>query len=84
VDVSAESPRLRAVCAEVFADWQDRIRQALEQDGHRRGDAEALAEFILASLEGALILCRARRSTAPLTRTAARLVEVLRAARPRP
>jgi len=79
LDVSAESPRIRAVCAEIFADWQSRIRQALERDGHPREDADALAEFILSSLEGALMLCRAQKSTRPLLRVAGAIQKILAA-----
>ena len=78
LDVSAESPRIRAVCAEIFSDWQARIRQALERDGHPSRQADALAEFILSSFEGALMLCRAQKSTAPLTRVAERILGVLK------
>lgn len=77
LDVSAESPRIRTVCAEIFGDWQSRIRQALERDGYARKEADALAEFILSSLEGALILCRARKSSIPLKRVADRILAVL-------
>ena len=79
LDVSAESPRIRAVCAEIFADWQSRIREALERDGHPRKEADALAEFILSSLEGALMLCRAQKSTGPLLRVAGAIQKVLAA-----
>jgi TetR/AcrR family transcriptional repressor of lmrAB and yxaGH operons len=77
LDVSAESPRIRAVCAEIFSDWQTRIRAALERDGYPKREADAMAEFMLSSLEGALILCRAQKSTAPLTRVADRILDVL-------
>lgn len=79
LDVSAESPRIRAVCAEIFADWQARIRQVLERDGYPRKEADALAEFMLSSLEGALILCRAQKSSVPLKRVADRILAVLEA-----
>jgi TetR/AcrR family transcriptional repressor of lmrAB and yxaGH operons len=79
LDVSAESPRIRAVCAEIFADWQAKIRQALERDGHPHKEADAMAEFILSSLEGALILCRAQKSSVPLKRVAGRILSVLEA-----
>jgi TetR/AcrR family transcriptional repressor of lmrAB and yxaGH operons len=83
LDVSAESPRIREVCAEIFGDWQSRIREALEKDGYLRGEADALAQLILSSLEGALILCRAQRSARPLIRVAEEIQKVLAAARAR-
>jgi TetR/AcrR family transcriptional repressor of lmrAB and yxaGH operons len=80
-DATATSESLRGVCAGVFAEWEQLIAQGLERAGFRGKEARALAEFTLASIEGALILCRARRSTEPLARVAKQIVASLQAAK---
>jgi AcrR family transcriptional regulator len=76
-DAAATSPPIRTVCAEIFAEWQGHIAKRLERDGFRKRKAEALAELILSSIEGAIIFCRARRSTEPLARVAEHLTATL-------
>jgi hypothetical protein len=68
IDAAASSPAIRQVCDEVFASWESLIARGLEQAGFESKQAAALAEFTLSSIEGALILCRARRSVEPLRR----------------
>jgi TetR/AcrR family transcriptional repressor of lmrAB and yxaGH operons len=80
-DATASSASLRGVCAGVFAEWEQLIAQGLERAGFRGKEARRLAEFTLASIEGALILCRARRSTEPLERVAEQIVASVEAAR---
>jgi TetR/AcrR family transcriptional repressor of lmrAB and yxaGH operons len=84
MDAAATTPAVREVCDEVFAGWTRLIAQRLERDGFRKKDAESAADFILASIEGALVLCRARRSTEPLLGVARRLGAVLADARRSP
>ncbi|MEU9345413.1 TetR/AcrR family transcriptional regulator [Streptomyces sp. NPDC048278] len=72
-----EAPQLARSAAAVFARWQ----QALAAHFHRHGLAQArstrLAAFVVAALEGAVIMCRAEQTTAPLDATAAELRELL-------
>lgn len=49
----------------VFASWTDELAQVLAE--HRdAAEARRLAGFVISSLEGALLQCRALRSTGPL------------------
>lgn len=82
VDAAATAPAVRRACDAIFAAWQARIARALESAGVERDRAPALAEFVLATIEGALILCRTRRSVEPLMRAGERLA-ALRPAPPR-
>jgi TetR/AcrR family transcriptional repressor of lmrAB and yxaGH operons len=77
MDAAATSPTIRKACEEIFNSWEALIAGGLVHDGFAKGEAGALAEFILSSLEGALILCRARRSTEPLDRVAKRIEAVV-------
>jgi TetR/AcrR family transcriptional repressor of lmrAB and yxaGH operons len=57
---------LRDQAAAVFVSWETELAEALRAAGLARPKAHRAASLILASVEGALILCRARREPAPL------------------
>jgi len=82
-DAAATSPAIRQVCDEVFASWERSIARSLERQGFESKQAAALAEFTLSSIEGALILCRARRSIEPLRRATQHIEVVLSTAQRR-
>lgn len=70
LETSATSPELNAVCREVYRLWQDAYRDALSRFGFAAASAEGVAGFVLAAIEGALLLCRVRRTTQPLEEVA--------------
>lgn len=78
---------LRSVAAGVFDEWRALLEQSLVAAGHGRAASRDLAELCIAGLEGALMLARVQRSTAPLERVERRLRPLLadprKAARPR-
>ena len=51
---------------DIFDRWCDAMRRALVGDGLTPRTAERLATMVIASMEGAVVLCRARRDMAPL------------------
>jgi AcrR family transcriptional regulator len=55
-----------AAAAVAFGRWQDLIAHALLRAGVGRTDARRLATLVIASVEGAILLCRARRDIRPL------------------
>jgi AcrR family transcriptional regulator len=55
-----------AAAAAAFARWQDLIARALLDAGVSRTDARRLATLVVAGIEGAILLCRARRDIRPL------------------
>lgn len=59
---------------EVFTAWESAIATALWQHGLATAQAEALATLLISSVEGALVLGRAQRSTRALDRVEAALV----------
>jgi TetR/AcrR family transcriptional regulator, lmrAB and yxaGH operons repressor len=68
---------LRGVVGEVFGQWRTILADALIAHGHRRRDANDLAELCIASLEGALVLARVQQSPDPIDRIERRLRAVL-------
>lgn len=73
---------LLEVAAHVFASWQEPLVRAAVADGIGRRDADALATTVLAALEGAVVICRARRDAEPLEQAASVLRELLLARTP--
>lgn len=62
------SPIARDIAGEGFKQWQRLIADGLQRDGLTTGEASSLATLIVSSLEGAVVLSRAQRTTAPLER----------------
>jgi TetR/AcrR family transcriptional regulator, lmrAB and yxaGH operons repressor len=73
VTVSADVPALVERAAAIFRSWRERLGQALEAAGIEAASARALAVTIIASCEGATVLCRAEHSLEPLDVVAAQL-----------
>lgn len=59
--------------AQAFDDWESRLVASLESQGRDRESASRLATLVVAGMEGAIVLCRARRSIVPFDRVAAQL-----------
>ena len=77
LDLDRESQALGDVCREVFDHWVDAIAQGL--DDVPRPERRAVAQLILATLEGGLVLARARGAKAPLLESGNSLATVLEA-----
>ena len=72
LEVSSSSDVLREACAEVFESWVSGLAAWFEMKDVPAVRARELALTFLMLLEGAFILCRAGRTTAPL-KTAGRV-----------
>ena len=64
VDLDREAGPVGRVCAEIFDNCRDAVAEGLHDVPAR--ERRAVAELILATLEGAMILVRAHASPAPL------------------
>lgn len=73
LDTAATTPALRQVTATAFASWASLLTQELTTEGIPADHATALADSVIAGLEGATMLARARLDTAPLLHVAATL-----------
>jgi AcrR family transcriptional regulator len=62
------TPRARDAAGAAFSRWQDLLANAIEKHGPSRERARSLATLAIAAIEGAIVLARAQRSSAPLER----------------
>ena len=77
LELHEPDPAIRKLLEENFAAWKNAVKTCLEQAGGRiraGTDLDAVAEFILISMEGAVMLARTSRNVAPFDR----MVEQLR------
>jgi hypothetical protein len=79
IEEAADGAVLSAA-AEVFTGWETQLAGSLREHGVDAAEAGELATLVVAAAEGAVALCRARRSTQPLDRVAAQLEGLLRTA----
>ena len=71
LDIASLDEDLRAACDGAFDQWLEAIRRGFESHGAPPEAAVALARFVLAAIEGAIVLARAAKSTAALKDTGA-------------
>ncbi|WP_449487267.1 LmrA/YxaF family transcription factor, partial [Streptomyces griseorubiginosus] len=67
----------------MFARWQEALAGLFLKNGLPEERSKRLAAFVIAAVEGAVIMCRAEESTVPLEAAAAEIHELLAAALPR-
>ncbi|MFF4837335.1 TetR family transcriptional regulator C-terminal domain-containing protein [Streptomyces sp. NPDC001315] len=68
-----EIPPALAAAAEVFDQWENLLATSLREHGAEAEQSAQLATLVVAAVEGTVALCRAKRSTEPLDRTAGQL-----------
>ncbi|WP_329123797.1 TetR/AcrR family transcriptional regulator [Streptomyces sp. NBC_01465] len=85
VETNDDAPQLARSAASVFARWQEALAAPLVRHGLTEQRAGRLAAFIVAAIEGAVIMCRVEQSSAPLDAAAAEIHDLLiHALRPSP
>lgn len=82
VEAQDDAPQLAAAAAAVFEAWRAVLVRLLVSSGvaHRRADT--IATTMVAAIEGAIVLCRARRDAQPLDDVGRELERLVRAAMP--
>jgi TetR/AcrR family transcriptional regulator, lmrAB and yxaGH operons repressor len=80
IDAAGAEDDLIEAARAAFADWAAELASQLAQAGLPPDRAGSVAIAALACMEGALILCRAERSSAPLEATARELMNLVPAA----
>jgi TetR/AcrR family transcriptional repressor of lmrAB and yxaGH operons len=83
LDASAGLTELEELCRHAFKEWVDLLQMSLVKAGVSRRRAAALALLVISSIEGAMLLARAYRQTAPLLTAAAELEMIVGEALPR-
>jgi AcrR family transcriptional regulator len=73
----------REAAAAGYERWSDALTEALRASGVRRKKAARLTMLAVSAIEGAVVLCRARRDTAPLDAIGRELELAIEAARRR-
>lgn len=66
LELAHESEDVGKACKSVFLSWRLAMAEGIEAAGAEATRASELATIILASIEGALVLARAERSSQPL------------------
>ncbi|WP_406438261.1 TetR/AcrR family transcriptional regulator [Streptomyces sp. NBC_00631] len=79
-----EIPPALLAAAEAFQDWERLLTGSLRDHGADPDGAPEVATLVVASVEGAIAMCRARRDMEPLERVARRLEALLEAELARP
>jgi len=77
VDTLPDAEALMSVVRATFQSWVDLLAEQLAATGVPAARAHTVAVATLAGMEGALILCRAERSVAPLEGVAKELVRLV-------
>ncbi|MFE0024897.1 TetR/AcrR family transcriptional regulator [Amycolatopsis sp. NPDC059021] len=80
LEMANVSPALTEACRKAFDTWHTLLAGLLAERGYDAERAKDLAFAAVELLEGALLLCRVRRSVAPLDRAAAHFATLALAA----
>ncbi|MGB3697883.1 MAG: TetR/AcrR family transcriptional regulator [Gordonia sp. (in: high G+C Gram-positive bacteria)] len=70
-------PTAADAATEVFLQWRHLLAARLREEDFDDRRADELADAILTAIEGAVVLCRARRSVAPIDTAVGHLLELL-------
>jgi len=70
LEMGAHSERLRTACATAYESWISAVAEFLTVAGASEDDAREVAETVVSTVEGAMILSRATRDTAPMASAA--------------
>jgi AcrR family transcriptional regulator len=70
----------QALAAEIFERWEKMLSESLRDHGVKKKKAEQLATMIVASAEGGLALCRAKKDIKPFEQVSAQLYELVNSA----
>lgn len=77
LETNSTSEHLRCVCSSIFDQTLSSITDWLVSRGLTRERSESLALTVFSAYEGALLLCKVRRSPEPLRRVAAQLKQYI-------
>lgn len=70
IGCASDGAELAGIASNIFGRWRDALSRAFIADGFDTAEAESLAVTCIASLEGAVVLCRSIRNAEPLRQVA--------------
>ena len=73
IGCAGDEPQLTTVAGGIFGRWRDALTRAFVADGFDAAEAASLAVMCIASLEGAVVLCRSIRNVEPLREVACQM-----------
>jgi TetR/AcrR family transcriptional regulator, lmrAB and yxaGH operons repressor len=82
LETATTSERLRTACNAAYRAWQAAFAEKLVASGYDERRAQRFATLIIATIEGAVILCRTEHSAAPMEQVAEEIVGLLEMTRP--
>ena len=80
MEIASSSVPLREECHHIYTAWQLAVADKLVEGGVRPERARRLAVLVIATMEGAIILCRTSRSREPLENSAEEIAVLIRSA----
>lgn len=80
VESNAAAPQLTVAAARAFSSWREALEDLFRRHGISAAHARRLATMVVATVEGAVVLCRVDRSSQPLTDTARELRILIKSA----
>lgn len=81
-EAPADQPALGEAASHAFASWEQALAATLRRAGVASARARRLATITVAAIEGAIVICRARRTTGPLDDVGKELELVIKDALP--
>lgn len=84
IEAGNDTAELTDAAARAFGSWRDALSELLRRNQVPAAQARRLATMIVASIEGAVALCRVERDLQPLDDVGRELRALLRAATPAP
>ena len=73
IGCASDEAELATIASEIFGRWRDALTRAFIADDFDAAEAESLAVTCIASLEGAVVLCRSIRNAEPLRQVASQM-----------
>ncbi|MEV0697067.1 TetR/AcrR family transcriptional regulator [Saccharopolyspora sp. NPDC050389] len=77
VETNDDAPQLARSAAAVFARWQEALVDLFRRHGLPEERGKRLAAFVIAAAEGAMVMCKAEKSAAPMEAAAGEIHELL-------
>jgi AcrR family transcriptional regulator len=77
VETNDDAPQLARSAGAVFAGWQEAFTALFRRHGLPEDRSRRLAALVVAAEEGAVVMCRAQQSTAPMEAVAAEIHDLL-------